>query len=151
MITGKGIGTSQWGFSATSWRSIYTGMIGTVAIWGAELGWRGQKKWEQKMMDLQCQALSKYVNAIRGARKEFVSEIAGGEPKDGAGRWASQTAGENDAGPNSTRGFVVRPWERGLSSGGRRGGELGGRKIVEGLWAAIGQCRVHISHVQNFK
>jgi len=40
----------------------------------------GQRKWEQKkMIDLQCQALSKCVNAVRGARKELVSVIAGVE------------------------------------------------------------------------
>jgi len=31
------------------------------------------------MVDLQCQALSKCVNAVRGACKELVSEIAGVE------------------------------------------------------------------------
>ena len=40
----NGIGTSNWGISATSWRSIYTGMIRAVAMWGNELGWRGQKR-----------------------------------------------------------------------------------------------------------
>jgi len=53
--------------------------IQAVAMWGAELGWRGQKRWEQKVIDLQCQALSKCVNAVRGARKELVCEITGVE------------------------------------------------------------------------
>jgi len=35
----------------------------------------GQKRWEQKMVDLQCQALSKCVNAVRAACKELVSEV----------------------------------------------------------------------------
>ena len=34
----------MWGSSATSWRSIYRGVIRAVAMWGAELGWRGQSK-----------------------------------------------------------------------------------------------------------
>ena len=75
----NGIGTSQWGISATSWRSIYTGMIRTVAMWGAELGWRCQKRWEQRVIDTQCQALSKCMNAVRRARKELMSEIVGVE------------------------------------------------------------------------
>jgi len=54
-------------------------MIRAVAMWGVELGWRGQKRWEQEMVDLQCQALSKCVSAVRGVRKELVSEIAGVE------------------------------------------------------------------------
>ena len=40
------IGTSNWGISATSWWSIYTGMIRAVAMWGSELGWRRQRRWE---------------------------------------------------------------------------------------------------------
>ena len=36
------IGTSQYGISPRSWRQLYTGMIRTVALWGSELGWRGQ-------------------------------------------------------------------------------------------------------------
>ena len=40
----NGIGTSNWGISATSWQVIYTGIIRAVAIWGSELGWRGQRR-----------------------------------------------------------------------------------------------------------
>jgi len=39
----------------------------------------GAEAVQQKVMDLQCQALSKCINAVRGARKELVSEIAGVE------------------------------------------------------------------------
>ena len=31
------IGTSQYGISPRFWRQLYTGMIRTVALWGAEL------------------------------------------------------------------------------------------------------------------
>jgi len=75
----NGIGTSNWEISTTSWRSIYTGMIRAVAMWDSELGWRGQKRWEQKMIDLQYQALIKCVNSVKGARNELVREIAGVE------------------------------------------------------------------------
>jgi len=34
----NGLGNSQWGISATSWRQIYTGMIRAIALWGSELG-----------------------------------------------------------------------------------------------------------------
>ena len=39
----KGVGNSEWGLSPKGWRQVYTGMIRTVATWGAELGWRGQR------------------------------------------------------------------------------------------------------------
>ena len=44
----SGIGSSQWGISPGSWRQLYTGMARTVALWGAELGWRGQKEWKRE-------------------------------------------------------------------------------------------------------
>jgi len=75
----NGIGNSQWGVSASSWRQIYTGMIRAVALWGAELGWRGQKDWEEEMEKLQYQCLKKCVNATHGSRRELVSQIAGVE------------------------------------------------------------------------
>ena len=37
----NGVGTSQWGISPNSWRSVYTGMVRSIATWGAEIGWRG--------------------------------------------------------------------------------------------------------------
>jgi len=73
------IGTSNWGISATSWQSIYMGIIRAVAMWGSELGWRGQKRWEKKMIDLQYKSLTKCINSVKGARKELVREIAGVE------------------------------------------------------------------------
>jgi len=61
----------------------------------------GQKWWEQKMVDLQCQALSKCVNAVRGARKELVSEIAGVEgPRMALD--AAQAQGNSHAGERGT-------------------------------------------------
>jgi len=73
----NGIGNSQWGVSASSWGQIYTGMIRAVALWGAELGWRGQKDWEEEMEKLQYQCLKKCVNATHSSRRELVSQRAG--------------------------------------------------------------------------
>ena len=44
----SGIGSSPWGISPGSWRQLYTGIVRTVALWGAELGWRGQKGWKRE-------------------------------------------------------------------------------------------------------
>ena len=44
----SGIGNSQWGISPGSWRQLYTGMVRVIALWGAELGWRGQKEWRKQ-------------------------------------------------------------------------------------------------------
>ena len=46
---------------------------------GSELRWRGQENWEQAVINLQYQSLGKCVSAVRGARKELVSGIAGVE------------------------------------------------------------------------
>ena len=50
-----------------------------VALWGAELGWRGQRDWEEKFEKLQYQALKKCVNATHMSRRNLVSQIAGVE------------------------------------------------------------------------
>ena len=75
----NGIGNSQWGISPSSWRQLNMGMIRVVALWGSELGWRGQKEWEEEMNKLQYQALRKCTGAVKGARREVVSQIAGVE------------------------------------------------------------------------
>jgi len=53
---------------------------------------------------------------------------------------SGKAVGEIDAGSNSTRGHVSRPQEGSIPSRSGRGAELGGMEIVEGLWAAVGQC-----------
>jgi len=73
----KGIGNTQWGISPTSWKNLYTGMIRAIALWGAELGCRGQRDWEQEFEQLQYQALMQCTGATRGSRKELVRQIAG--------------------------------------------------------------------------
>ena len=51
--TFSGVGAANWGISPGSWRQLYTGMIRTVGLWGAELGWKGQKDWKREMERLQ--------------------------------------------------------------------------------------------------
>ena len=46
------VGTSRWGMSPLSWRQAYTGMIRSVALWGVEVGWRGQREWREEMESL---------------------------------------------------------------------------------------------------
>ena len=75
----KGIGNSEWGLCPKGWRQVYTGMIRTVATWGVELGWRGQKRWEEELERLQYDSLRRCVGAVRGAGKEKVRKIAGVE------------------------------------------------------------------------
>ena len=50
-----------------------------IALWGAELGWRGQRDWEREFEQLQYQALRKCTGATRGSRIDLVSQIAGVE------------------------------------------------------------------------
>ena len=44
-----------------------------------ELGWKGQRDWEEKFEKLQYQALKKFVNVTHGSKRELVSQIAGAE------------------------------------------------------------------------
>ena len=78
----SGLGNSNWGISPGSWRQLYTGMIRVVAMWGAELRWRGQKSWRQEMERLQYQALKKATGAVQGSSMEKVDKIAGVEDVD---------------------------------------------------------------------
>ena len=73
------IGTSQYGISLRSWRQLYTGMIRTVALWGSELGWRGQLQFQKAFQRLQYQVLRKATGAVTGASMEKINLIAGVE------------------------------------------------------------------------
>ena len=42
----SGTGSGNWGISPGSWRQLYIGMVRVVAMWGAELGWKGQRDWK---------------------------------------------------------------------------------------------------------
>ena len=54
-------------------------MIRSIATWGAELGWRGQKAWEKEFSRLQYQALWKAIGAVQGMSAEKLNRIAGVE------------------------------------------------------------------------
>ena len=58
------VGSTNWGISSGSWRQLYTGMMRTVALWGAELAWKGQKDWKREIERLQYQALKKSTGAV---------------------------------------------------------------------------------------
>ena len=70
------MGSTQRGISPSSWRQLYTGMIRVVALWGAELGWKGQKAWLKEFERLQYQALRKCTGATLGASRQRVNYIA---------------------------------------------------------------------------
>ena len=76
LVSLNSMGSSQWGISPSSRRQLYTGMIRVVALWGAELGWKGQKAWLKEFERLQFQALRKCTGAILGASMEKVNYIA---------------------------------------------------------------------------
>ena len=90
------------------------------------------------MVDLQCQGLSKCVDAVRGARKELLSEIAGVEsPRMALDAAQARLLGKLMRDPTA---LGDRPREGSIPSRSGRGDELGGREVVEGLWATVGQC-----------
>ena len=43
----SGVGAAQWGMCPGGRKRAYEGMIRTIAAWGAELRWRGQRDWEK--------------------------------------------------------------------------------------------------------
>lgn len=73
----SGVGTSQWGTG--DWKKAYEGMIRSIATWGAELGWRGQKAWEKEFSRLQYQALRKVMGAVKDTAIDKVNLMAGVE------------------------------------------------------------------------
>ena len=61
------------------WKKAYEGMIRSIATWGVELGWRGQKKCEKEFSWLQYQALRKATGVVQGTSAEKVNQMAGVE------------------------------------------------------------------------
>ena len=78
----SGVGGLQWGMCPRGWKKAYEGMIRSIAMWRAELGWRGQKNWEKKFSRLQYQALRKATGAVLGTAAEKVNWMAGVEDVD---------------------------------------------------------------------
>ncbi len=75
----RGLGNSSWGLKPMSWGQAYTGMIRTIALWGAEVGWRGQEKWRKALRKIQYQSLRKCAGAPQGTPIEDVDKIMGVE------------------------------------------------------------------------
>ena len=75
----RGLGNSVWGLTLLSSRQAYTGMIRTIALWGAEVGWRGQEKWKKALKKTQYQSLRKCAGAPQGTPQEAVDKITGVE------------------------------------------------------------------------
>ncbi|KAF8463325.1 hypothetical protein BDZ91DRAFT_796479 [Kalaharituber pfeilii] len=48
-------------------------------MWGAEIGWRGQKEWRKEMERIQYQILRKATGAVHGAARQKVNWIVGVE------------------------------------------------------------------------
>ena len=57
-------------------------MIRSIAMWGSEIGWRGQRDWIAEMQKLQNQALRKCTGVAYGSLTEKVERIVGVEPVD---------------------------------------------------------------------
>ena len=53
-----------------------------VVLWGAELGWRGQREGRRQFKRLQYQALRKYTGAILVTNEEKLNVSAGVEDVD---------------------------------------------------------------------
>ena len=51
-------------------------MVRTVASWGVEIGWRGQKEWTQEMTLLQNAAMRKALGAVKGSSGRKANAIA---------------------------------------------------------------------------
>ena len=51
----------------------------SIATWGMELGWGGQRAWERELGRLQYQALRKATGAVRGTAIDKINRMAGVE------------------------------------------------------------------------
>ena len=76
------LGSSTWGMTSRSWRQAYT-IVRTIALWGAEVGWRGLEKWRTALKTLQYQSLRKCAGAPHGTAQEAVDKVTGVESIEG--------------------------------------------------------------------
>ena len=72
------------------------GMFRSVASWGVEVGWRGQREWREEMESLQYVALRKCTGVVLGSRKSLVQGVVAVEDvetfaKAAAGRFLALT------------------------------------------------------------
>ena len=118
-----GVGSSKWGMSPLNWRQAYTGMIRSVAAWGIQVGWRGQREWRVAMEKLQYAALRKCTGAVVGARKEYVRKVAAVESVEifaraSAGRFLARTMGDPSRAGIADCGDTALTGKGALSLGG---------------------------------
>ena len=78
----SGVGGSQCEMCPGGWKKAYGRMIRSIATWGAELGWRGQKAWEKEFSRLQYQALRKATGTVQCTSAEKINQIARVESVD---------------------------------------------------------------------
>ena len=83
------VGNSKWGMSPVSLRAAYTGMVHTVASWGVEIGWRGQKEWRHEMTLLQNAAMRKTLCAVKGSSGRKANVLAAVEDVEAFARAAT--------------------------------------------------------------
>ena len=76
----KGLENSSCGLTPMSWRQAYTGMIRTIALQVAEVGWRGQEKWRKALKKIQYQSLRKCEGALQATPQDAVDKITEVEP-----------------------------------------------------------------------
>ena len=70
----SGLGNSTWGMTPYSLRQAHTEIIRTIALWGAEVGWRGQEKLRKALKSLQYQGLRKCSGAPYGTAQAAVEK-----------------------------------------------------------------------------
>lgn len=63
-------------------KELETALYRAVALWGAEIAWRGQQAWRCSLERLQYQALRKCTGAVIGADMYKVNKLAGVEGVD---------------------------------------------------------------------
>ena len=150
-----GVGSSKWGMSPLSWRRAYTGMVRSVASWGIEVGWRGQREWRVMMEKLQYATLRKCTGAVVGARKEFVRKIAAVEgvetfARAAAGRFLARTMCDPARAGVAGNRDVVMAGAGELSVGGRCWkGKVAGVDLGVGVGATSRDWEGAIESVRN--
>ena len=71
-------------------------MVRSVASWGIEVGWRGQREWREEIELLQYSALRKCTGAVKGSRRTVVRGVPAVEDvetfaRPAAGRFLPRT------------------------------------------------------------
>ena len=150
-----GVGSSKWGMSPLSWRQAYTGMVRSVASWGIEVGWRGQREWRVMMEKLQYAAHRKCTGAVVGARREYVRKVAAVEgvetfARAAAGRFRARTMCDPVRAGVAENGDAVMAGAGELSLGGSCWkGEVAVVNLGVGGGATLRDWEVAIENARN--